>query len=72
MFLIKNDTEMKNQKNDLAKTETAKPNIDPKKGIDDWNNRLDQNLETEAHNDVLADEKAKDFSEKFGGDDQSD
>ncbi|TDG35874.1 hypothetical protein EZJ43_10990 [Pedobacter changchengzhani] len=40
-------------------------------GLDKWNERLDENLETEDHNDELADENAKNFSEKFGSADQS-
>jgi len=42
------------------------------KGINNWNERLDENLEPNAHNDVIADEKAKEFSEKHGSGDQSD
>ncbi|MBC6112042.1 hypothetical protein H7U22_16585 [Pedobacter sp. CCM 8938] len=41
-------------------------------GIDNWNDRLDQNLESEGHNDISADENAEDFSKKFGSGDQSD
>jgi len=44
----------------------------PAQGINDWNDRLDENLEPTNHNDVTADEKAEDFSEKFGSGDQSD
>ena len=44
----------------------------PQKGLNDWNDRLDENLEPEEHNDVVADENAKDFSEKYGSGDQSD
>ncbi|PWS29430.1 hypothetical protein DHW03_06340 [Pedobacter yonginense] len=44
----------------------------PAKGINDWNDRLDENLEPTDHNDVAADEKAEDFSKKFGSGDQSD
>lgn len=41
-------------------------------GLDQWNDRLDENLEPENHNDVVADERAKEFSEKEGSGDQSD
>ncbi|WP_316803005.1 hypothetical protein [Pedobacter nototheniae] len=54
-----------------SKKDKARPNTGfakNKKGdtdLDRWNDRLDENLEPENHSDVLADEKAKDFSEKF-------
>ncbi|MBC7417935.1 MAG: hypothetical protein H7325_07250 [Pedobacter sp.] len=35
-----------------------------KNGLDDWNDRIDENLETEEHCDPLADEKSKAFFEK--------
>lgn len=35
-----------------------------KDGLNAWNDRLDENLEAEDHNDVLADKKSKDFFEK--------
>ncbi|MET4081902.1 hypothetical protein ABIB40_001853 [Pedobacter sp. UYP30] len=35
-----------------------------KDGLDEWNDRLDENLETEKDSDPLADEKSKDFFEK--------
>lgn len=66
---------MENQKEDLAKSKsdfTADNAKHPVKGINDWNDRLDENLEPEAHNDNVADEKAKDFSAKYGSGDQSD
>jgi len=66
---------MENQKQDLEKSKAdfVTENIKhPVKGINDWNDRLDQNLEPEDHNDTLADEKAKDFSAKYGSGDQSD
>ena len=44
----------------------------PTKGLDDWNDRLDENLEPLDQNDTVADDKAKDFSEKYGSGDQSD
>jgi hypothetical protein len=66
---------MENQKEDLdkSKTEFAKENAkQPAKGLNDWNERLDENLEPEDHNDNIADEKAKNFSAKYGSGDQSD
>ncbi|WP_175635187.1 hypothetical protein [Pedobacter ghigonis] len=66
---------MENQKQDLAKSKadfTEEHAKHPVKGINDWNDRLDQNLEPEDHNDTVADEKAKDFSAKYGSGDQSD
>ncbi|SDC29902.1 hypothetical protein [Pedobacter soli] len=66
---------MENQKQDLEKSKadfTAEHTKHPVKGINDWNDRLDQNLEPEDHNDTIADEKAKDFSAKYGSGDQSD
>ena len=66
---------MENQKQDLAKSKSdfTKENTEnPEKGLDNWNDRLDENLEPEAHSDHEADEKAKDFSEKYGSGDQSD
>ena len=41
-------------------------------GLDQWNDRLDENLESDNHNDVLADDRAKKFSEEEGSGDQSD
>lgn len=41
-------------------------------GIDKWNDRLDQNLETEHEGNELADEQARDYLEKYGSGDQSD
>jgi hypothetical protein len=35
-----------------------------KTGLDEWNERLDNNLEPEAEADVQADENAEDFQEK--------
>jgi len=66
---------MKNQKQDQLKQKasfTEQNKMNPSKGLDNWNDRLDENLETKDHNDTLADDKAKDFSEKFGSGDQSD
>lgn len=64
---------MENQKQDPAKATFTEENAKhPEQGLDNWNDRLDENLEPEAGNDVAADEKAKDFSEKYGSGDQSD
>ncbi|MFF5380679.1 hypothetical protein [Pedobacter suwonensis] len=64
---------MENQKQDLPKSNFTEENAKhPDQGLDNWNDRLEDNLEPEAHNDVEADEKAKDFSEKYGSGDQSD
>lgn len=64
---------MENQKHDMPKADFTEKNAKhPEQGLDDWNERLDENLEPEAHNDIEADEKAKDFSEKYGSGDQSD
>ncbi|WP_231459897.1 hypothetical protein [Pedobacter sp. Leaf132] len=42
-----------------------KNKADDNNGLNDWNKRLDENLEPSNHNDVLADEKAKEYSEQF-------
>jgi hypothetical protein len=66
---------MENQHQDQAKSKsdfTEENKRDPVKGQNDWNDRLDENLEPEDHNDENADEKAKDFSAKYGSGDQSD
>lgn len=41
-------------------------------GLDKWNERLDRNLESEKEGNASADEKARDYSEKYGSGDQSD
>lgn len=41
-------------------------------GLDEWNNRLDQNLEKEQSGDSAANERAKAYSEEKGSGDQSD
>jgi hypothetical protein len=43
-----------------------------KKGLDNWNDRLDHNLEPEDHNDVSADERAKEYTDKFRDQKESD
>lgn len=60
-----------NDKNKSNKDLTVKEGaVDPQTGLDNWNKRLDENLEPKDHNDEIADEKAKNFSEQFGnGDD---
>ncbi|MCX2475950.1 hypothetical protein OQZ33_16580 [Pedobacter sp. MC2016-05] len=40
---------------------------DSSKGLNDWNDRLDENLEPEDRNDTTADIKSKEYSEKFDG-----
>lgn len=45
---------------------------DNKTGLDNWNDRLDQNFETEHEGNELADERARDYSYKAGSGDQSD
>lgn len=66
---------MENKKEDRVKSKsdfTAENAKHPVKGINDWNDRLDENLEPEDHNNSVADDKAKDFSAKYGSGDQSD
>lgn len=66
---------MENQKQEQAKSKSdfSKENTEnPDQGLNNWNDRLDENLETENQNNNTADEKAKDFSEKYGSGDQSD
>nr|WP_294870710.1 hypothetical protein [uncultured Pedobacter sp.] len=43
-----------------------------KTGLDEWNDRLDENCENEHEGNELADEKARDYSYKAGSGDQSD
>jgi len=58
---------------DLASNDNSKDKAEnPEQRINDWNDRLDENLEPKAHNDISADEKAEDFSKKYGSGDQSD
>jgi len=46
---------------------------DPEKtNLDEWNDRLDENMEPEEAGDEEADEKAADYSERNGSGDQSD
>ena len=46
-------------------SQDAEQNEAVKKGLDNWNDRLDNNLEPEDHNDVDADERAKNYTDKF-------
>ncbi|TDQ09837.1 hypothetical protein [Pedobacter metabolipauper] len=48
------------------------PEHQPKTGLDNWNERLDENLEPENRADPNADEHAKDYSDAHGSGDQSD
>jgi hypothetical protein len=57
---------MENQNNNPEK-EQVKP--DP---ADKWNDRLDENMESEQRGNEIADEKAREYSEKYGSGDQSD
>jgi len=61
---------MANPTQDPNKSESV--NKKPAHGLDNWNDRLDENLEPEGHNDPVADENAKDFSERQGSGNQSD
>jgi len=45
---------------------------DQNKGLDNWNKRLDHNLEPEKHGDAEADNQAEAFSLEYGSGDQSD
>lgn len=54
---------------DKLKNEPLKPSAE---GIDQWNDRLDTNLENEQNGDPEADEKAREYSEEEGSGDQSD
>jgi hypothetical protein len=58
---------MENDNN--VEKEQLKTNQD---GINQWNDRLDENLEPEKTGDVDADEKAKEYSDQQGSGDQSD
>lgn len=65
--------ENKNENQEELKADFIEKNIqNPEKGLDNWNERLDENLEPKDHNDPVADDNAKDFSEKYGSGDQSD
>lgn len=64
---------MANPANDPNKSEFDKKSQENSaQGINNWNDRLDENLEPEDHNDPVADENAKEFSEKLGSGNQSD
>lgn len=56
--------------------ETGKPAekelSETSEGINQWNDRLDENLESENTGDPGADEKARDYSTAHGSGDQSD
>jgi hypothetical protein len=56
---------------EIQNNKTEKDQVKPD-GIDQWNDRLDENLENEKEGDVTADENAREFSEKQGSGDQSD
>ena len=66
---------MENQKQDQEESKSAfikKSEENPAEGLNDWNDRLDENLEPQKHGDTEADERAKDFSDQVGSGDQSD
>ena len=46
-----------------SKSEAPKSGNLNKTGLDEWNDRLDQNLEPEGKGDVQADENAEDFQD---------
>lgn len=59
---------MENQNQEKLKKNTSEIiEKDSSKGLNDWNDRLDENLEPEDSNDTDADVKAKEYSEKFDG-----
>jgi len=59
---------MENQNQEKSKKNTSEIiEKDSSKGLNDWNDRLDENLEPEDRNDIDADIKAKEYSEKFDG-----
>jgi len=47
----------------------VKPDSD---GLNKWNDRLDQNLESEKEGNEIADENAREYSTEHGSGDQSD
>jgi len=59
---------MEDQENTPANEEL---HANPEK-INEWNDRLDENMESEATGDADADEKARKYSEEHGSGDQSD
>ena len=64
---------MENQNKDQEKSKFSKQaQENPSKGLNDWNDRLDENLEPEKQGDTAVDDRAKDFSEQLGSGDQSD
>ena len=59
---------MENQNQEKSKKNTSEIiEKDSSKGLNDWNDRLEENLEPEDRNDTDADVKAKEYSEKFDG-----
>ncbi|RYD74631.1 MAG: hypothetical protein EOP55_14955 [Sphingobacteriales bacterium] len=57
---------------ETSKSKMNRPQNNPETKLDDWNDRLEENLEPAQHNDVEADEKAKLFSEKFQNEEDED
>lgn len=59
---------MEDQNQEKSKKNTSEIiEKDSSKGLNDWNDRLEENLEPEDRNDTDADVKAKEYSEKFDG-----
>ena len=59
---------MEDQNQEKSKKNTSEIiEKDSSKGLNDWNDRLEENLEPKDHNDTAADIKAKEYSEKFEG-----
>ncbi len=64
---------MKHQKSKIEKAELTDREKHPHpNALDKWNDRIDRNLESEKEGNILADENARDYSEKHGSGDQSD
>jgi hypothetical protein len=62
-----------NQKDDIKDASEVSNLKKPEhSGLDDWNERLDENLEPEKGGDEEADDNARDFSNENGSGDQSD
>lgn len=69
---------MENHEKNLAHTNESADQSDKNQdnpnaaGLNNWNDRLDENLESEEDGDLSADENAKKYSEEKGSGDQSD
>lgn len=60
MFSLQERIKMELPKNNRPDTDAK-----TESGLDKWNDRLDENLESENENNVSADSRAKAFSEKY-------